>query len=181
MRHEELLLELEDHEWPMTTIDHDRIIARGIVTDGAGQFYFVRADRDDDFGKAILIETAGGGAEPGEDPETAVKRELREELGAEVRVLCKIGVVSDYYNLIRRHNINHYYLCIAENFGDTHLTRDETEAFHLSTLKLDYESALNEYEKRGCTPLGRLIANREVPVLKRAQELLSLIHSGCEE
>ena len=26
-----MLLNLEDHEWPLTTIDHDRIIARAIV------------------------------------------------------------------------------------------------------------------------------------------------------
>ena len=39
------------------------------------------------------------------------KRELKEELGADVEVVCKIGVVSDYYNLIHRHNINNYFLC----------------------------------------------------------------------
>ena len=43
----------------------------------------------------------------------------------------------------------------------------------LSTLKLKYEEALAEYEKCRCTGLGRLVANREVPVLKRAKELLS--------
>ena len=29
--------------------------------------FFVRAERDDDFGKATLIERAGGGVEEGED------------------------------------------------------------------------------------------------------------------
>ncbi len=178
MKQEELLLNLEDHEWPLTTIDHDRIIARAIVADGDGRFCFVRADRDDDFGKATTIETAGGGVEPGEDPETAVKRELKEELGADVRVICRIGVVSDYYNLIHRHNINHYYLCVALSFGDRHLTKDETETFHLSTLKLDYEEALCEYERCRSTGLGRLIANREVPILKKAKELLSGLNPG---
>ncbi len=165
-------LHLEDGEWPRTVIDHDRPIARGIVFDDDGYFRFVRANRDDDFGKATLIETAGGGVEPGEDPEAAVRRELREELGAEVEVICEIGVVSDYYNLIRRHNINHYFLCRAFSFGEKHLTRDETETFHLSTLRLTYREALAEYERCRRTPLGRLVANREVPVLKRAAELL---------
>ena len=172
MNQEELLLNLKDNEWPLTTIDHDRMIARAIVVDDEENFYFVRANRDDDFGKATLIETAGGGVESGEDLDTAIRRELNEELGIEVEVLCKIGVVSDYYNLIHRHNINNYFLCKIVSFGEKHLTKDEIEDFHLSTLKLKYEEALAEYEKCRCTSLGRLVANREVPVLKRAKELL---------
>ena len=70
--------------------------------DDAGYFYFVRAERDDDFGRATLIDTSGGGVEAGEDLDSAIKHELKEELGAEVEVVCKIGVVSDYYNLIHR-------------------------------------------------------------------------------
>ena len=173
MNQEGLLLDLVDNEWPFTTIDHDRMIARAIVVDDDDNFYFVRANRDDDFGKATLIETAGGGVESGEDLNTAIRRELKEELGVEVEVICKIGVVSDYYNLIHRHNINNYFLCKAVSFGDKHLTKDEIEDFHLSTLRLKYEEALAEYEKCRCTGLGRLVANREEPVLKRAKELLA--------
>ena len=172
MNQEELLLDLADNEWPFTSIDHDRMIARAIVVDDKDNFYFVRANRDDDFGEATIIETAGGGVEAGEDLYTAIKRELREELGVDVDVICSIGVVSDYYNLIHRHNINNYFLCKIVSFGDKHLTDDEIECFHLSTLKLKYQEALSEYEKCRCTRLGRLIANREVPVLKRARELL---------
>lgn len=87
-------------------------------------------------------------------------------------MVCKIGVVSDYYNLIRRHNINNYYLCRIVSFGEKHLTKDEIEDFHLSTLKLSYEEALAEYDRCSCTPLGKLVAAREVPVLKRAGEIL---------
>jgi hypothetical protein len=56
MGQEEWILNLEDNEWPLTTIDHDRMISRAIVVDDEGCFYFVRANRDDDFGKATLIE-----------------------------------------------------------------------------------------------------------------------------
>ena len=166
----EITLELQDNEWPMTGIDHDRQIARAIVVDGDGNYYFVRAVRDDDFGAATLIETSGGGVEPGEAPDAAIRRELREELGAEVEILGRLGVVSDYYNLIHRHNINHYFLCRALSFGDRRLTEDEREQFHLSTLKLGFDAAVAEYERRACTPLGRLVANRELPILRRAGE-----------
>ena len=87
-------------------------------------------------------------------------------------ILCKIGTVSDYYNLIHRHNLNHYFLCRAVRFGETHLMQDEIECFHLSTLRLGYEDAVKEYALRACTPLGRLLANRELPILMKAREII---------
>lgn len=168
----ELKLNLQDTQWQYEYVDHDRNIARAIVYDENGQFYFVRAERDDDFGQATLIETAGGGVEPGEDLLTAIKRELKEELGVQVEVVCKIGVVSDYYNLIHRHNINNYFLCKIISFGEKDLTPDEIDSFHLSTLKLSYEEAVREYKARTNTKLGTLVANRELPVLYRAKEII---------
>lgn len=168
----ELLLYLQDTEWPFEYTDHDRPTARAIVFDDEGYFYFVRAVRDDDFGKCTVIETAGGGVEVDEDLVDAVKREANEELGANVDVLCKIGVVHDYYNLIHRHNINNYYLCKLNSFGQKNLTQQEVENFHLSSLKLTYQEALCEYEKCSATMLGNLIGKREVPILKQAKIIL---------
>lgn len=172
MKNNEIKIELQDTQWKKEYIDHDRNIVRAIVYDENRMFYFVRAVRDDEFGKATLIETSGGGVENGEDLITAVKRELKEELGVSVDVVCKIGIVSDYYNLIHRHNINNYFLCKIKSFGHKNLTQDEIEKFHLSTLKMSYEEAIIEYENRKNSKLGTLIANRELPVLHRAKEIL---------
>lgn len=171
----EIKLSLLDEEWTYTYTDHDRHIVRAIVYDEEGYIYFVRADRDDDFGKAKVIETSGGGVEKGEDLYEAIKRELSEELGAKVEVVCKIGVVEDYYNLIHRHNINNFYLCRALSFGEKNLTEDEIDYFHLSTLRLTFDEALGEYEKNLDSPLGRIIRNRELPILLRAKEILEEI------
>ena len=95
-------------------------------------------------------------------------------MGAEVEILCKIGVVEDYYNLIHRHNINHYYLCKAVSFGEKQLTEEEVKQFHLSTLRLSYEEACQEYENCAVTKVGRLVANRELPVLQQAKKLLDM-------
>ena len=168
----ELYLELRDEEWPFDYTDHDRNIVRAIVYDDEGYFYFVRADRDDIFAKAVVIETAGGGVENGEDLSEAIKRELREELGAEVEVITKIGVVSDYYNLIHRHNVNNYFLCRVVSFGERHLTDDEINKYHLSPLRLTYDEAVAEYERCKNSKLGRLIGQRELPILKMAKEII---------
>ncbi|MBO4687456.1 MAG: Type 1 glutamine amidotransferase-like domain-containing protein [Clostridiales bacterium] len=168
----EIRYERKDTEWPLEYIDHDRRIARAIVFDDDGYFYFIRAVRDDLFGKATMIETPGGGVEAGEDLRTAILRELSEELGADVEIICKIGLVSDYYNVIHRHNLSNYFLCKVRSFGEKHLMPDEIEEFHLSTLKLTYDEVVSEYEKRKETPIGRLVAARELPVIRRAKEIL---------
>ncbi len=176
----EIRIHLQDNEWAFDYTDHDREIVRAIVFDDEGYLYFVRVVRDDDFGKATLIETSGGGVENGEDLHSAILRELKEELGVEAQILCKIGVIDDYYNLIHRHNINNYYLCKATAFGDKNLTEDEIESFHLSTLKLTYEEAVSEYEKCSVTSIGRLVANRELPVLRRAKIILDRLKVNGE-
>ena len=165
-----LQMELADTEWPAAEITHDRNIARGIVYDGEGYFYFVHVERDDAFGHATVIETPGGGVEEGEDLATAIHRELSEELGADVDVIGKIALISDYYNVIGRHNLSNYFLCKVRSFGEKHLTKDEIEDFHLQTMRLTYEEALAEYEKNREYPFGRLVANREVPVLQWAKQ-----------
>ena len=172
---DEIRLSLTDGEWEFTYTDHARRVVRAIVFDDEGYFYFVRAERDDDFGRARVIETAGGGVEGDEELEVAIRRELREELGAEVEVICKIGVVSDYYNLIHRHNINNYYLCRVISFGERHLTEDEENRWKLSTLKISYEEAISEYEENNNSRLGRLIRQRELPILLRAKEIIDKI------
>lgn len=172
MNCEKLYLELRDDAWEYTFTDHDRQIVRAIVFDDEGFLYFMRAYRDDAFGKATLIETSGGGVEKGEDLQSAIRRELSEELGAEVEIVSELGLVSDYYNLIHRHNLNNYFLCRVRSFGEKHLMPDEITNFHLSTLKMTFDEAEREYLLRSDTKIGRLIANRELPVLRFAKQFL---------
>ena len=166
----ELNLELRDTQWPFVPPVRERQVARAILFDGSGLLYFVRVTRDDEFGCGTFLETSGGGVEPGETTETAILRELREELGAQAEIVGKIGVVCDYYNLIHRRNINHYFLCRVLAFGPTHRTREEQERWQLSAVRLTPQEAQAEYLTRANSRLGRLIANRELPVLRAVWE-----------
>ena len=63
-------------------------------------------------------------------------------------------------------------MCRIESFGNKKLRQDEINNFHLSTLKLSYEEAVQEYEDRANTRLGKLVANRELPILHRAKKII---------
>lgn len=166
-------IKLKDNSYPFSYIDHDRKIVRAIVVDEDGFFYFVTPTRNDIFGNLTFIETSGGGVEDNEDLTTALKRELKEELGVEVQLIAYLGLVSDYYNLIHRHNLNYYYLVRITSFGKKHLTIDELNDFHLITYKATYYEALEKYESVKNTKLGALIYAREVPIFKLAYQYLS--------
>lgn len=168
MKFEEIYINLNDSEWKFNGIIHTRKIVRAIVFDDEKNLYFLRVKRNDDFGDSILIETSGGGVEEGENLEKAICRELKEELGADIEIITKLGVVSDYYNLIHRHNLNNYFLCRVKSFGEKNMTKEELEEFDLSTLKLTFDQAKNEYMKCSNSKIGRLIFNREMPILKLA-------------
>ena len=147
------------------------LTVRGVIKNDNGEILIVKRhpkSRTD----PEMWELPGGKVEKGEDLESAIKRELLEELGAVVDVVCKIGVVSDYYNLIHRHNINNYYLCKVKSFIDKNLTDDERDLYHLSTLKLTYDEAVAEYALRRDSMLGRIIGNRETPVLEYVKDLI---------
>ena len=70
----------------------------------------------------------GGGIEPGETNEEALKRELREELGATVSNIQEIGEVVQYREFIQKKYIIYGYAAELEAFTTSPSPQDEGEA-----------------------------------------------------
>ena len=117
--------------------------------DEQNRFYFVQITRDDLFGLGTYIETAGGGIEESENAEEAVLREVKEELGIESELLCKM-----------------------KSRGEQELLDYEKNDFQMKVLMLGYEEAVKLYESQTDKKLGRLLTNRELPILKVAKQWL---------
>lgn len=169
----EINIELKDTMWNKNTSEPYQVrnIVRAIVYLN-GFFYFAHITRDDQFASYSYIETSGGGVEKNESLEEALKRELKEELGFEVEIVSYLGLVSDYYNLINRNNLNHYFLVKPLKKIKNHLMLDEINDFHLKKVKYTYFDALEEYSKNKDKKLGNLIYNREVRILELAYKII---------
>ena len=164
-------LDLEDTSWEKCGIDNVRHTARAIIID-SDKLLFVHVSRRDAFGNIEYIETSGGGVKKGEDLLTALRRELKEELGIEVSILAYLGQVRDFYNLIHRQNINDYFLVKTVGHGLNNLTADEKNRWHLKPVRLSLTAARKHYDKMSTARLGFLISQRERPILVKAQEIM---------
>ena len=70
-------------------------VVAGVITDPRGRILLARRTRGRDL--AGLWEFPGGKVDPGETPEQALTRELREELGIEVRIGTPVIAVPHRY------------------------------------------------------------------------------------
>ena len=173
-------LDLKDSFYPFTGLDHDRQIARGIVFDDEGRIYLHYVGRDDIFGKQNYYETPGGGVDEGETFIQALKREIEEELGFEVEVKAVLGEVSDAYNLIKRHNINHYYLCSVLSRGQKHFA-SAGDNFILSSDPYSITEAIQAMESNEDAGVAGLVKARELPILKEARTVMALLNKIPQE
>lgn len=166
-----VLLEFIDDQYEYIKITHKRLIARAVVVNENGLVALMHLNRNDEFGNYDYYETPGGGVNEGEDISVAVLREIKEETGCNCKVIAKLGVISDYYNKIYRHNLNHYYLLKVNSYGEKQLEEYEKDIF-TEIVWLPISEAINYLENMEDKMIPLLVKRRELPIFKLAKEII---------
>ena len=166
-----LLLELTDDQYSFDYIDHTRPCARGVVINDEGHVALTKLYFTDIFGLRDYYELPGGGINKDESVEAAFLREMEEELGYRVKILAELGEISDYYNLIHRHNRNFYFMARTESYVGQRLEEKEIAWIErLSFVSID--EAIRLYEAMDDKMISGLVKRRELPILRLAQAWL---------
>ena len=164
-------LKFKDDQYMFKGVTHTREIVRAILIDEENNVCIEKIKDDDGFGPRDYYETPGGGIKPGESHEDALHREIAEEVGYNCEVLEHIIDVHDYYNLINRKNHNYFYLVKRLDKVEQHLEPDEQIRIE-KVMWVKIDKAIELYENMQDVLVGKIVKQRELPVLKLAKQLL---------
>ncbi len=117
----------------------------------------------------------GGGVEEGEDIETALRREMLEEIGCEVDSLQELGIIEEYRNRFSMHQFSYCFTAnVAGEKGTPNLDEGEiAEGFITEWMDLDTAIQTLENEKGVEDYQGKFIQMRDLIFLKEAKKILS--------
>lgn len=158
-------LKLNDDQYPIEGKYHQRNIVRAVVFNDKNEIALTKLLATDKFGLRDYYELPGGGVNAGEDYATALKREMQEELGYEIENIQFIGLVNDFYNLINRENFNYFYTARTTKFVGQHLEEKEKQLIE-KIVWVPLEEAINLYQNMHNVNVGKLVKQRELPILK---------------
>ena len=143
-----------------------RRAARALVFDTENKIALLHAT------KKGYHKLPGGGIEQGEDIIEALKRECIEEIGCDIQDAKELGIVEEYRNEFKMHQISYCYLArLKGEKGQNHLEEDEAaDGFEPEWMSLEdaiktleREASIEHYE-------GRFIRLRDLTFLRAAEK-----------
>lgn len=109
----------------------------------------------------------GGGMEEGEDFETALRRELMEEIGCTIEAIQELGIIEEFRNKFDYNQTSYCYTAKITSKGEPQLEPDEIEE-GLVTRWYTLQDAVRVIEAEGETlnEHGKFMHLRELEILK---------------
>ena len=169
-----LLGRFRDDQYEDKGVDHHRTIVRAVVLDEHNRLALNKINNSDMFGPRDYYELPGGGVKKGETLLEALHREIHEEIGCLIDNIQEIGKVIDRYNLIFRENHNYFYFARVKDVVEKHLEDDEKVLIE-KTIWVDIDEAIKLYENMQNVLVGRLVKQRELPILIKAREIIKCL------
>ncbi|MDY0345641.1 MAG: NUDIX hydrolase [Bacilli bacterium] len=169
-----LLSHLFDDQYDFNGIIKARKIVRAIVLDEQNRIALTKINNNDKFGLRDYYELPGGGVQKGETLIEALRREMEEEIGCHIENIKEIGKVIDYYNLIQRENHNYFYLVKVKDRVPSRLEPEEIERIE-AIVWVRIDEAIRLYEKMQNVLVGKLVKQRELPILVKAQKMINIL------
>lgn len=116
----------------------------------------------------------GGGVEDGEDLETALRRELLEEIGCNVKDIRELGIVEEFRNAFGLHQFSYCFLATVDGAkGEPNLEQGEIDEGFVTEWEdlaaaieiLRREDSVEDYQ-------GKFIRMRDLWFLEEAQKVV---------
>ena len=144
-----------------------RKASRSIVFNNSGKIALLYVSKNN------YHKLPGGGIEIGEDINTALHREIMEEVGVNIDVLGEIGTIIEYRDKHELLQISYcYYSKVKGNSKETAFTDEEKDAgFQLKWVKLDEALSILQ-EDSPDNYVGKFIKNRDLLFLEKAKLII---------
>lgn len=163
--------ELGLHEPTDGDITFNRVAARAVLVNDDGQIAIMN------FSATGLYKLPGGGVDEGEEIESALNREIREETGYQITNVQPLGRTEEDRYFCNMHQTSWCFTAAVTNFVGTDLTPEESAAGMNLQWVDSYEDAIAKIKNasmvdgEGSQTGLEMMKMREVAILEKAQQL----------